>query len=179
MLHYAESNGKLPHQFIPIKTATLVPELRVKTCLWAELRPWCLSLQWKTCPWAENSDDILIIFWRFIGLLKYWWARPIKAAMNRRCLFVIYHLCGAGGIMCTYHASDPGSIPGRDKFPWWDFWCENFFRRTIHLKFSVVNVGEAIRNAFSKQLSSSVQQWFVEIMEMLFKKAVPIRFFNY
>ena len=26
-----------------------------KTCLWAELQPWCLCLQWKTCPWAEHS----------------------------------------------------------------------------------------------------------------------------
>ena len=25
-----ESNGKLPHQFIPIKTATLVPEFEVE-----------------------------------------------------------------------------------------------------------------------------------------------------
>ena len=26
MLHYTESNGKPPYQFIPIKIATLVPE---------------------------------------------------------------------------------------------------------------------------------------------------------
>ena len=30
MLYYTESNGKLPHQFIPIKTATLVPEFAVE-----------------------------------------------------------------------------------------------------------------------------------------------------
>ena len=29
MSYYTESNGKLPHQFIPIKTATLVPEFTV------------------------------------------------------------------------------------------------------------------------------------------------------
>ena len=40
----AESNGKLPQLLIPSKTATLVP-LRQKTCLWAELQPWCLNLQ--------------------------------------------------------------------------------------------------------------------------------------
>ena len=57
----AESNGKLPHLFITSKTATLVPELAVETCLWAELQPWCLNLQWKSCPWAEHSDDDDII----------------------------------------------------------------------------------------------------------------------
>ena len=30
MLYYTESNGKLPHQFIPIKIATLVPEFAVE-----------------------------------------------------------------------------------------------------------------------------------------------------
>ena len=30
MLNYTESNEKLPHQFIPIKTATLVPEFAVE-----------------------------------------------------------------------------------------------------------------------------------------------------
>ena len=30
MLYYTESNGKLPHQFIRIKTATLVRELAVE-----------------------------------------------------------------------------------------------------------------------------------------------------
>ena len=29
MLYYTESNGKLPHLFIPNKTATLVPEFAV------------------------------------------------------------------------------------------------------------------------------------------------------
>ena len=27
------------------------------------------------------------------------------------------HHCGAGGSMCTYHAVDPGSILGQDRFP--------------------------------------------------------------
>ena len=30
MLYYAESNGTLPHQLIPIKTATLVREFAVE-----------------------------------------------------------------------------------------------------------------------------------------------------
>ena len=30
MLYYMESNGTLPHQFIPIKTATLVREFTVE-----------------------------------------------------------------------------------------------------------------------------------------------------
>ena len=49
----------------------------------------------------------------------------------------------------------------------------------MHLKFSVVNVAEPTWNIFSKQVSSSVQQSFVEITERLFKKAVPINFVNY
>ena len=55
-------------------------DLRLKTCLWAELQPWRLRSQWKTCPWAEHSDDILIIFGWFISLLKYWRAHPNKSA---------------------------------------------------------------------------------------------------
>ena len=30
MIYYTESDGNLPHQFIPIKTGTLVPELTVE-----------------------------------------------------------------------------------------------------------------------------------------------------
>ena len=42
----AERNGKLPHLFIPSKTAILVPEFAVEDLpLWAELQPWCLNLQ--------------------------------------------------------------------------------------------------------------------------------------
>ena len=53
----AESNGKLPHLFIPSKTATWFLSLQWKSCLWAELLPWYLRLQWRTCPWAEHPDD--------------------------------------------------------------------------------------------------------------------------
>ena len=53
----AESNGKLPNLFILSETATCFLSLRRKTCLWADLQPWCLSSQWKNCPWAEPSDD--------------------------------------------------------------------------------------------------------------------------
>ena len=49
----------------------------------------------------------------------------------------------------------------------------------MHLKFSVVNVAEPTWNAFSKQVSDSVQQSLVEITEKLFKMAVPIHFVNY
>ena len=51
----AGSNRKLLHLFITSKSATGFLSLQWKTCLWAELQPWCLSLQWKTCPWAENT----------------------------------------------------------------------------------------------------------------------------
>ena len=53
----AESNGKLPHLFIPWWNEPWFLSLRWKTCLWVEFRPWFLSLQWRTCPWAEYSDD--------------------------------------------------------------------------------------------------------------------------
>ena len=51
-----KATGSYRTNSIPGKTATLVPGLLWKSCLWAELRPWFLSLQWRTCPWAEFSD---------------------------------------------------------------------------------------------------------------------------
>ena len=41
----AESNGKLPHLFIPSKTADLVPEFAMEVLPSVELQPRCLSLQ--------------------------------------------------------------------------------------------------------------------------------------
>ena len=51
----AESNGKLPHSFIPSKLQHWFLNFQRKTCLGVELQPWCLSLQ--NCPWTEHSDD--------------------------------------------------------------------------------------------------------------------------
>ena len=53
----AESNGKLPHLFIPSKTATLVPEFAVEDLPSAELQPRLIRMQWRTCLWVERSDD--------------------------------------------------------------------------------------------------------------------------
>ena len=53
----AESNGKLPHLFIPSNTATLIPDFAVEDCLWTVLQSWFLRSQWMTCPLAEHSDD--------------------------------------------------------------------------------------------------------------------------
>ena len=39
----AESNGELPHLFIPSKTAALVPEFAVEDLPSAELHPWFLT----------------------------------------------------------------------------------------------------------------------------------------
>ena len=36
------------------------------------------------------------------------------------------HRCGAGGSMGACHATGPGSIPGRDKFPVWGFFSGFF-----------------------------------------------------
>ena len=66
----AESNWKLPHLFIPDKTAalipefavedlplgrtaTLVPEFAVENLPLGRTEPWFLSLRWKPCLWAE------------------------------------------------------------------------------------------------------------------------------
>ena len=40
-----ESNGKLPHLFIPGKTAALVPQFAVEGLPSEELQPWFLHLQ--------------------------------------------------------------------------------------------------------------------------------------
>ena len=37
-----------------VKVQILFLSLQCKTCLWAELHSWCLSLQWRTCPLAEH-----------------------------------------------------------------------------------------------------------------------------
>ena len=57
----AESNGKLPHLFIPGKTGALVPEFAVEDVPLAGLQPWFPSLQWKTCYWAEHADDDILL----------------------------------------------------------------------------------------------------------------------
>ena len=36
-------------------------------------------------------------------------------------LLLLVHRCGTSGSMRACHAEDPGSIPGRDKFPGWGF----------------------------------------------------------
>ena len=51
----AESNGKLPHLFIPSKNATLDPKFTVEDLPLG--RPAALSLQGKTCSSAKLSDD--------------------------------------------------------------------------------------------------------------------------
>ena len=58
----AESNGKLPHLFIPDKTGALVPEFAVEVLPSAELQPWFLRFQWRTYPWVEHSDMYIYIY---------------------------------------------------------------------------------------------------------------------
>ena len=66
----AESNGKLPHLFIPSKTEALVPEFVVEDLPSAELQPRFLRLQRRNCPWAEHlwwwrcmCMSLSVIFW--------------------------------------------------------------------------------------------------------------------
>ena len=56
-----ESNGKLPHLFIPGKTPALVPEFPVEDLASEELDHWILRLQRRTCPWAEHSAAAIIL----------------------------------------------------------------------------------------------------------------------
>ena len=79
----AESNGKLPHLFIPSKTAALVPEFAVEELPSAELQPWFLSLQWRTYPWAEYS----------------WWL--IISNFNKWMLHIATHLFGKS-VSCRF-----------------------------------------------------------------------------
>ena len=115
MLYYTESNGKLPHLFIPVKLQPWFLSLRLKTCLWAELQPWCLSLRRKTCPWAEHSDDddddILIFIGWFISLLKYWCAHLIKWATSRHCDILSFIIYFSGSRVCTLTAYLQQSVP--------------------------------------------------------------------
>ena len=64
----SESNGKLPHLFIPSKIATLVPELAVEHLSLGRTVALVPELKWKTCPWAK-----VLIFndWYIINLCMH------------------------------------------------------------------------------------------------------------
>ena len=91
----AESNGKLPHLFIPSKIATLVPEFAMEDLPLSRIAAWCLSLQWRTCPWAEH--------WRWY----YWWMfqnLPLPEARRKRSVTAaVWHLALSWRMMgfCT------------------------------------------------------------------------------
>ena len=53
----AETNGKLLQLFILSKTTTLVPKLTWKTCLWAELQPWCGEFAVKDLPLRRTLGE--------------------------------------------------------------------------------------------------------------------------
>ena len=94
----AESNGKLPHLFILSKTVTLVHGFaQSKTCLWTELQPRFLSLQWKTCHWAELHTWCLNFLWRTFPWAEQLWYidyiyRGWKGNKDHYCkwLFMLY-----------------------------------------------------------------------------------------
>ena len=72
------------------KTAALVPEFAVEDLPSAELQPRFLHLQRKTCL----EQNILMMI-----------------------MMSIVQCCGTSGSMHACHATGPGSIPSRDKFP--------------------------------------------------------------
>ena len=53
----AENNGKLPHLFIPSKTATLVPEFAEEGLQLGRTAALVPEFVMKDCPWAERSDN--------------------------------------------------------------------------------------------------------------------------
>ena len=73
----AESNGKIPHLFIPSKIVTLVPEFAFKTCLWTELQSWFLHFQWKP---ALGQNTLMMIF--YLSSLKIAWLFTVHASVN-------------------------------------------------------------------------------------------------
>ena len=50
----AESNGKLPHLFIPSKTATLVPEFAVEDLHFGRTAALVLEFGVKDLPWGRT-----------------------------------------------------------------------------------------------------------------------------
>ena len=55
-----KSNGKLPHLFIPNKTATLVPEFTVKDLPVGRTAALVPEFAVKDLHWAEHSDDDIL-----------------------------------------------------------------------------------------------------------------------
>ena len=59
----ARSNGKLPHLFIPGKTAVLVPELAVQDLPSTELQHWFLHLPEHDISTVPSSNIVTHLFW--------------------------------------------------------------------------------------------------------------------
>ena len=58
----AESNGKLPHLFIPSKTATYVPEFAMEDLPLGRLADLVPGFAVKDLPLGQNTDDDLSLF---------------------------------------------------------------------------------------------------------------------
>ena len=58
----AESNGKIPHLFIPSKTATLVPEFAADVLSFGITAALVPEFVVRDLPWAEHSDDIYGVY---------------------------------------------------------------------------------------------------------------------
>ena len=59
----AESNGKLPHLFIPSKTAILVPEFVVEDLPLGRTAAMVPEFAMKDLPQRQNTDDDDILFY--------------------------------------------------------------------------------------------------------------------
>ena len=87
---YGKKCGKQREAIAPIQfLVKLQPwflSLRLKTCLWAELKPLVPEFAMKGLPLGRTLWWwYIIILGGFISLLKYWWAHPIKWATSRHC----------------------------------------------------------------------------------------------
>ena len=57
----AESNRKLPHLFIPYKSAPLVPEFAVEDLPLGRTAALMPEFAVKDLPWAEHTDDDFVL----------------------------------------------------------------------------------------------------------------------
>ena len=92
----AESNGKLPHLFIPSKTAALVPEFAVEDLPLAVLHPWFLALAVKDLPlgrtlwwYKKNCHFIWKVYVQEVHSISTIDIRSIQDFLERSC-FLLY-----------------------------------------------------------------------------------------
>ena len=98
----AESIGKLPHLSIPNNWNLGSWVCNGRPVFWAELQPWCLSLQWRTCPWANTDDDVRCIL---SEKCIQWW----KKWLNN---YVLYYIKNEQSINRRHRVQSQNTLRG-------------------------------------------------------------------